>query len=170
MTAVRQVVTVDKAQARTNARLAAVQALYQMETAGGGVDAVVAEFRAHRLGGEIEGNLLHDADDDFFADLVHGVVRAQMKIDPLIQKNLADKWTLARLDATVRAILRTAAYELFHRRELSPRAVIDEYLEIANAFFDVDERKFVNALLDALWRERRDEDAGKRPGPKAKRT
>lgn len=163
-------VTDNPMQGRTNARLAAVQALYQMEATGVGVEGVIDEFRKHRLGGEIEGNLLHDADDDFFADLVRGVVRAQLKIDPLIQRNLADKWTLARLDATVRAILRTAAYELFHRRELSPRAVIDEYLEIANAFFDVEERKFVNALLDAVWRERRDEDAGKRPRPKAKRT
>ncbi len=157
-------------QARTNARLAAVQALYQMETSGAGVDAVIAEFRAHRLGGEIEGNLLHAADDEFFADIVRGVVRMQAKIDPLIQRNLTEKWTLTRLDATVRAILRSAAYELFHRRELSPRAIIDEYLEIANAFFDEEERKFVNALLDALWRERRDEDAAKRPRVKAKRT
>ncbi|MFZ5617016.1 MAG: transcription antitermination factor NusB [Pseudomonadota bacterium] len=157
-------------QARTNARLAAVQALYQMEAAGAGVESVIVEFRAHRLGGDIEGRLLHEADDEFFADLVRGVVRMQTKIDPLIQRNLADKWTLARLDATVRAILRSAAYELFHRRELSPRAIIDEYLEIANAFFDEDERKFVNAVLDALWRERRDEDGAKRPRARAKRT
>lgn len=156
-------------QARTNARLAAVQALYQMEAVGVGVDTVILEFRTHRLGGDIEGNLLHDADDEFFAALVHGVVRAQAKIDPLIQRNLAEKWSLPRLDATARAILRSAAFELFHRRELSPRVVIDEYLEIANAFFGEDERKFVNAVLDALWRERRDEDAGKRSPTKAKR-
>lgn len=157
-------------QARTNARLAAVQALYQMETSGAGVESVILEFRTHRLGGDIEGRLLHEADEDFFVELLHGVVRLQMKIDPLIQRNLAEKWTLERLDATVRAILRSAAYELFHRRELSPRTIIAEYIEIADAFFDGDECKFVNALLDALWRERRDEDAAKRPRAKVKRT
>jgi N utilization substance protein B len=157
-------------QARTNARLAAVQALYQMETSGGGVESVILEFRTHRLGGDIEGRPLHEADDEFFSDLVRGVVRTQVKVDPLIQRNLADKWKLPRLDATVRAILRTAAYELFHRRGLSPRAIIDEYIEIANAFFDDDERKFVSALLDALGRERRDEDAAKRSTGEAKQT
>lgn len=162
--------SVDRKQARTNARLAAVQALYQMEATGAGVESVVAEFRAHRLGGEIEGDILHDADGEFFAKLVRGVVGMQGKVDLLIERNLAQNWTLARLDSTVRAIFRTAAYELFHRRELSPRAIIDEYIEIAKAFFDGDERKFVSAVLDALWSERREEDSGKRANGKAKRT
>lgn len=161
--------SVDLKRARTNARLAAVQALYQMEATGAGVESVVEEFRAHRLGGEIEGNLLHDADSEFFARLVRGVVGTQAKFDPLIERNLARNWTLARLDATVRAIFRTAAYELFHRRELSPRAIIDEYIEIAKAFFDDDERKFVSAVLDALWRSRREEDAEKQANGEAKR-
>lgn len=170
MTAVRRSVTVQPTQSRTNARLAAVQALYQMETAGAGVEAVIAEFRAHRLGGEIDGFALHDADADFFADLVRGVVRMQTKVDPLIQSNLAEKWKLPRLDATVRAILRSSAYEMFHRRELSPRVVIDEYIEIAKAFFDDDERKFVSAMLDALWRARREEDAAGAASGGAKQT
>ena len=147
-----------------------MQALYQMETSGAGVESVILEFRTHRLGGDIEGRLLHVADEEFFSDLVRGVVRVQAKVDPLIQRNLAEKWKLPRLDATVRAILRTATYEMFHRRGLSPRAIIDEYIEIANAFFDDDERKFVSAVLDALWRERRDEDAAKRSAGKAKQT
>ncbi len=149
-------------QGRTNARLAAVQALYQMEAGGAGVESVILEFRTHRLGGDMDGKSLHEADDDFFADLLRGVVKTQNRIDPLIEQNLAQKWTLARLDATVRAILRTAAYELFHRRDVPPRAIIDEYIEIGHAFFGGEERKFINAILDALWSERREEDAAGR--------
>lgn len=142
-------------QARTNARLAAVQALYQMEASGVGVDGVIAEFRAHRLGADIEGRLLHEADDDFFAELVRGVVRLQAKIDPLIEKRLAQSWTLSRLDATVRAILRSSGYELISRPDIPARAVIDEYVEIANAFFGAEDPRFINAVLDALARDLR---------------
>lgn len=145
-------------QARTNARLAAVQALYQMEAAGAGVESVIAEFRAHRLGGDIEGRLLHEADDEFFADLVRGVVRIQTKIDPEIERRLANSWTLARLDATARAILRAAAFEIVSRADVPARAIISEYLEIAGAFFGENDRKFINAVLDAMARDLRAEE------------
>lgn len=145
----------DPMQARTNARLAAVQALYQMEAGGAGVESVILEFRTHRLGGDIEGRLLHEADEEFFAELLRGVVRLQSKIDPLIERRLAKSWTLARLDATARAILRAAAFELIHCADIPARAIISEYLEIASAFFGEEDRKFVNAVLDAMARDLR---------------
>jgi N utilization substance protein B len=145
-------------QARTNARLAAVQALYQMEAIGEGVENVILEFRTHRLSGDIEGRLLHEADEDYFTELLRGVVRLQAKIDPLIEKRLANSWTLARLDSTARAILRAAAYELVHRAETPARAIINEYLEIANAFFGDDDPRFINAVLDAMAHDIRAEE------------
>jgi N utilization substance protein B len=149
-------------EARTMARLAAVQALYQMEHADLGVDAVVKEFVAYRLGGEMEGSLLRDADADFFADIVRGVVETQRKIDPFIQKHLSTGWTLKRLDATARAILRCGLYELIRRPDIPWRVVVDEYVEIANSFFEKGETepRFVNGVLDASAREiRADEPA-----------
>ncbi|MEX0646110.1 MAG: transcription antitermination factor NusB, partial [Parvularculaceae bacterium] len=122
---------------------------------GGGVETVVREFLAHRLGGEIEGAALHEADADFFADVLRGVTETQRRIDPLIEKHLARNWTLGRLDATARAILRAAVYEMTRRTEIPFRVVIDEYVEIANAFFDGDEPRFINAALDAVARETR---------------
>jgi N utilization substance protein B len=145
-------------QARTNARLAAVQALYQMEASGTGVEGVITEFRKHRLGGDIDGRLLHEADDDFFAELLRGVIRLQTKIDPMIERRLAKNWTLARLDATARAILRSAAYEFIHRTDIPARAIINEYIEIANAFFGDEDPRFINAVLDATARDLRTEE------------
>ncbi len=150
-------------QARTNARLAAVQALYQMEAADVGLESVILEFRTHRLGGDIDGNALHDADDEFFAELMRGVIRLQSKIDPLIEKRLAKSWTLPRLDATARAILRAASFELLSRPDIPARSIINEYLDIANAFFVGDDPRFINAVLDAIARDARleeFEDAG----------
>ena len=145
-------------QARTNSRLAAVQALYQMEAGGAGVESVILEFRTHRLGGDIEGRLLHEADEDFFIDLLRGVIRLQTKIDPQFEKRLAKSWTLARLDSTARAILRAAAYELIHRAETPAKAIINEYLELANAFFGDEDPRFINAVLDAMARDIRAEE------------
>ncbi len=147
-------------QARTNARLAAVQALYQMEASGAGVEAVILEFRTHRLGGEIEGDRLHEADEDFFVELVRGVIRLQEKIDREIEKRLAKSWTLSRLDSTARAILRAAGYELIRMADIPARAVINEYMEIANAFFGADDPRFINAVLDAMARGVRAEELG----------
>jgi len=142
--------------ARTAARLAAVQALYQMEAAGTGVEAVIREFIAHRLGADIEGAPIHEADADFFADVVRGVVAGQRQIDPYIEGQLAEKWTLSRLDATARAILRAALFELTKRPDIPFRVVIDEYVEIAKAFFgEGDEPRFINAVLDAAARDAR---------------
>lgn len=137
--------------AKTMARLGAVQALYQMEHADIGVDAVVREFQTYRLGGELDGALLRDADDDFFADLVRGVVETQRGIDPYIQKHLSTGWTLKRLDATARAILRCGIFELIRRPDVPWRVVVDEYVEMANSFFEKGETepRFINGVLDA---------------------
>jgi N utilization substance protein B len=144
--------------ARTAARLGAVQALYQMETAGTGVETVIREFNAHRLGGDIEGVSIHDADAEFFADIARGVIEMQRKIDPVIERRLAANWKLQRIDATARAILRAGVYELSRRADIPYRVVIDEYVELANAFFDGDEPRFINAVLDAVAREARKDE------------
>lgn len=139
--------------ARTVARLAAVQALYQMELSGVGVEAVVREFSDHRFDSDIEGEPLGAADEEFFGEIVRGVVAGQAVIDKAVVKRLADGWRLERLDATVRAILRSGAYELAHKPDVPKEVVIDEYVELAKAFFDPAEAKFVNACLDGIARD-----------------
>ena len=142
-------------QPRSVARLAAVQALYQMETAGAGVETVVREFSDHRFGGDMEGEALAQADEAFFAELVRGVVADQKDVDQLIAKRLATGWRLERIDATVRAILRSGAYELTRRTDVPIEVAIDEYVEIAKSFFEGPEPGFVNAALDGIARDRR---------------
>ena len=142
-------------QQRSVARLSAVQALYQMEVSGVGVDAVVREFTDHRFGGDIEGSALAEADEAFFAELVRGVVADQADIDQAIAKRLAVNWRLERIDATLRAILRAGAYELTRRQDVPVEVAIDEYVEIAKSFFEGPEPGFVNAALDGIARDRR---------------
>jgi len=138
---------------RSVARLAAVQALYQMEAGGAGVEAVIREFSEHRFDRDIEGLTMSGADEAFFADLVRGVVEAQAQIDKAIVRRLAEGWRLERLDATVRAILRSGAFELAHRPDVPLEVVIDEYVELAKSFFDGPEPGFVNGSLDAVARD-----------------
>ncbi len=142
-------------QARSVARLAAVQALYQMDATGVGVETVVREFRDHRFGADLEGESLAQADEPFFGDLARGVVTGQKDIDVAISQRLAPGWKLGRLDATVRAILRCAAFELRYRPEIPREVVINEYLEITKSFFDGAEAGFVNGLLDSISRDDR---------------
>ena len=142
-------------QTRSVARLAAIQALYQMEVSGAGAETVVREFIDHRFGSEIEGEPLAEADEAFFADIVRGVVKDQAKIDQLIAKRLAAGWRLDRLDATVRSILRAGAFELSGLKDIPTEIVIDEYVEIANSFFEGVEPGFVNGVLDGISRDER---------------
>lgn len=141
--------------ARTVARLAAVQALYQMELAGEGVDTVIEEFSRHRFDGDIEGQMLAEADEAWFADVVRGVVTEQKAVDAAIRARLASNWKIERLDATLRALLRSGAWELMRKPEVALEIVIDEYVELAKAFFDDAEAKFVNAALDGVARDTR---------------
>ena len=139
--------------ARTVARLAAVQALYQMELAGEGVDTVITEFSNHRFDADIEGEPLAEADEDHFAQIVRGVVGEQSAIDLAVKARLASNWRLERLDSTLRALLRAGAWELKSRPDVPREIVIDEYVELAKAFFDEAEAKFVNAALDGVARD-----------------
>ena len=142
---------------RTVARLAAVQALYQMEVAGAGVEAVVREFSDHRFGGALDGergpvadDQLAEADEAFFGELVRGVVLNQAAIDQAVAKRLATNWRLERLDATLRATLRSATFELMCRPDVPTEVVLNEYVELAKAFFDKSDAGFVNGALDAV--------------------
>ena len=147
-----------RAAKRSNARLAAVQALYQMEITGGGVADVLAEFEAHWIGQEVEGVEYKPAEESFFRDIVGGVVRLQREIDPKVDKALAEGWPLKRVDAIMRAVLRAGAYELSGRRDIPPRVSITEYVDVAHAFLDRDEAGMVNAVLDKLARAERPDD------------
>ena len=141
-------------QARAVARLAAVQALYQMETAGAGVEAVIREFSDHRFDADIEGEQLAEADESFFADVVRGAVEHQAEIDRAVARHLAAGWRLERIDSTIRAIFRAAGFELL-RTDAPLEVVIDEYVEIAKSFFEGPEPGFINAALDAIGRDER---------------
>lgn len=148
---------------RRSARLAAVQALYQMEQTGVSAGDVVQEFVAYRFGAEPEITALGMPDEDFFTDLLHGVPRHQQEIDTAISESLNKKWRLARVDSTMRAILRAGVYELIGRRDVPAKAVIDEYVALAHGFCTEDETAFVNASLDAIARRKRAEEFGLQP-------
>lgn len=141
-------------QAKSVARLAAVQALYQMETAGAGVEAVVREFCDHRFDRDLEGETLAGADEDLFAAIVRGAVEGQAKIDRAVARRLAEGWRLERIDATLRAIFRAGAYELLETATPT-EILVDDYVEIAKSFFDGPEPGFVNAALDGIARDGR---------------
>src|SRR6185369_13195789 len=141
-----------KANRRGAARLAAVQALYQMDIAGAGLNDVFAEFESHWLGSEVEGEKYLPAEAAFFRDVVSGVVRDQTVLDPIVDQALARGWPLKRIDAIIRAVLRAGTYELQHRKDVPARVVVTEYVDVANAFVDNDETGMVNAVLDQLAR------------------
>ena len=144
-----------KANKRGAARLAAVQALYQMDLAGTGLNEILAQFESHWIGQEIEGNRYLPAEAAFFRDVVSGVVREQRKLDPLIDEALAQSWPLKRIEAILRAVLRAGAYELDHRRDVPARVVLSEYVDLAHAFVDREETGMANAVLDQIARRLR---------------
>jgi N utilization substance protein B len=144
-----------KANKRGAARLAAVQALYQMDLAGAGLNEIMAEFESHWLGGEVEGVQYLPAEAAYFRDIVGGVVREQKKLDPQIDAALTRGWPLKRIETVLRAVLRAGAYELACRNDVPARVVTAEYVDVAHAFVDKEETGLVNAVLDALahqWR------------------
>jgi N utilization substance protein B len=144
-----------KANKRGAARLAAVQALYQMDLAGTGLNEILAEFESHWLGGDVEGDQYRPAEAAFFRDIIDGVVREQTRLDPQIDAALARGWPLKRIEAVLRAVLRAGAYELACRRDVPARVVMSEYVDVASAFVDWDETGMINAVLDQLARELR---------------
>jgi len=144
-----------KANKRGAARLAAVQALYQMDLAGTGLNEILAEFQSHWLGGDVEGAQYRPAETAFFSDIVHGVVREQTRLDPQIDAALARGWPLKRIETVLRAVLRAGAYELACRGDVPARVVTSEYVDVASAFVDAEETGMVNAVLDHLARQLR---------------
>lgn len=149
--------SIKPANQRGAARLAAVQALYQMDVGGTGVLEVVAEYETHRLGQEVDGETYLKADASWFRSIVAGVVRDQTKIDPLVRSALQEDWPLSRLDTTVRAILRAGTFEILERKDVPVAVIVTEYVEIARAFFEEDEPKLVNAVLDRIAKQIRGE-------------
>jgi len=146
-------------QGRSAARLAAVQALYQMDLAQTDLNEVIAEFLDHRIGSAENAPELEAADQKYFSELLHGVMQDQRKIDPLIDDQLATGWRLVRIDKTLRAILRAGTYELIKQHDVPIAVVVNEYIDVAHAFFDGDEPKVVNGVLDALARKVRAADS-----------
>lgn len=154
-----------QANKRGAARLAAVQALYQMDVRGTGVLETVAEYENYRLGGEIDGETYLEADAAWFRGIVAGVVREQKTLDPLIHAVLEKRWTLSRLDTTLRAILRAGAFELRDRKDVPVPVIVTEYVDVAKAFYDTEEPGIVNGVLDALARQVRAASDRKTPDP-----
>jgi N utilization substance protein B len=144
---------VRRANQRGAARLAAVQALYQMDLSGTGVLEIVSEYENFRLGQELDGDQYLKADPSWFRSIVAGVVKDQRALDPIIAESLVEGWPLSRLDATLRAILRAGVFELLERKDVPAPVIITEYVEIANAFFGEEEPKLVNAVLDSVARK-----------------
>ena len=153
--------TEKKANRRGAARLAAVQALYQMDIGGAGINDIFAEFESHWLGNEVEGDTYLPAEAAFFRDVVSGDVRDQKKLDPLIDEALSKGWPLKRIEAILRAVLRAGAYELEHRKDVPGRVVVSEYVDVANAFVDREETGMVNAVLDQIGRQFRGDEFGR---------
>ena len=149
---------VRQANKRGAARLAAVQALYQMDVAGSGLMEIADEYEAHRLGKEIDGSQYRAADVQWFRAILSGVVENQTKIDPIVKQSLIEGWPLSRLDSTLRAILRSGTYELMQRRDVPVAVIVNEYVDIARAFFEDEEPKLVNAVLDRVAKRVRDGD------------
>ena len=142
-----------RSQARSAARLAAVQALYQRQMEKTPLPRLLDEFHQHRLGREIEGDEYADAEVAFFDDVVSGVDARRDEIDDKLTARLAQGWTLARLDKTMLQILRAGTYELIARPDISKATAISEYVDVAKAFFDDREAKFVNGVLDAVAKD-----------------
>jgi transcription antitermination protein NusB len=134
-----------------------VHALYQMDIGGTGLTEVVAEYEAHRLGREIDGETYRQADAAWFRSIVGGVVAEQRRLDPMIASALTMDWPLSRLDSTLRAILRAGTLELADRKDVPIAVIVTEYVDIARAFYDGEEPKIVNAVLDRLARKVRED-------------
>jgi N utilization substance protein B len=147
----------DKRQMKSAARLYAVQALFQMEHSAQTIDAVRQEFEDHRFGATYDGDEMAEGNINLFRNLLENAVEAQAPIDQMTDRALVAKWPLKRIDPTLRALFRAAGAELL-RMDTPPKVVINEYVDVAKAFFpDGREPKFVNAVLDHMAREAKPE-------------
>ena len=153
---------VPSAAERSAARLAVVQALYQMDVAGIGLTAAFAEYETYWIGQEVEGIAFQPADREFFRDVLAGVVHGQKTIDPMINSSLTPSWPLTRVVPVLRSILRAGTYELMERKDIPARVVISEYLDVTRSFYDEDEPGLVNAVLDTIARSVREGELDKK--------
>jgi transcription antitermination protein NusB len=144
-----------KANRRGAARLAAVQALYQMEMAGTGLNEILAQFESHWLGREVEGEQYLPAEAAFFREIVSGVLDMQRELDPRIDAALEATWPLKRIEAILRSVLRAGSWELAKRLDIPSRVIVSEYVDVAHAFVDASETGMVNAVLDRIARAAR---------------
>jgi N utilization substance protein B len=140
---------------RQAARLAAVQALYQWQEGQHGPAEIVEQFLSVRTSEAGEGGMRRDADRPLFKDVVEGTVANKDDLEQAVSAALAQGWTWARIDRLVRAILLAGAYELVHRKDVPAKVAINEYVEIAHAFYDQGEPNFVNSVLDRVGRQAR---------------
>lgn len=143
---------------RSVARLAAVQALYQLELGGAGAEAVIAEFLDHRLAEELDGLSLGPTDRRLFEALVRAIAKERRELDDILAAVLAEDWPVERLETLVRIVLRAGAYELAHRTDIPARVVIKEYVDLADAFFGGKEPGLINGVLDRLAHDLRPEE------------
>lgn len=143
---------------KSAARLGAVQALYQMDLAGTDVGETLAQFSSRVIGDDFDSGQCGEADYKFLKLVVDGAVREQATIDPVVDKILDAGWPIHRLDATVRAILRAAAFEIMFLENVPTRVCISEYLDVAGAFFGEEEPRLINGVLNALARARRPQE------------
>jgi len=135
---------------RSASRLAAVQALYQIEFGGSTAGAVIQEFIDRRLGAKIDGDQYAEADHNFFRLVVSGEMGQREEIDKLLQNSLGDKHSLTKMDGILRALLRAATFELLMQKDIPMRVILDEYMNVAHAFYSGPEPKLVNGVLDNL--------------------
>lgn len=142
-----------RANQRGSARLAAVQALYQMDVGEQTLEETLSQFESFRLGRELEGDHYLPADADYFRHIVRGVVQSQLKLDPIINASLQSGWPMTRIDATLRALLRAGVFELTMRKDIPFKVVIREYVDVAHAFFEDEVPGMVNGVLDAVARK-----------------
>jgi transcription antitermination protein NusB len=156
---------------RRAARLAALQALYQLSLAGGEPNSAIGEFITHRVDRPIAKGGMAKADPQLFADLVRGVAAQERELDDMIAATLTESWTVDRLETLLRLILRLGAYELSTKPSLPARVVISEYMALSDAFLGEKETALVNGLLDRLARDLRpqelaDRGHGRREAPR----
>jgi N utilization substance protein B len=154
---------------RRASRVSAVQALYQMDVSGAPHKTVVKEFLDHRFGYEDEPGMVR-ADEAYFEDILTGVVTNQSKIDTAIDERLSEKWPLRRLDAALRALLRSATYEIQNRPDVPALVIINEYMAIATEFFSGKEPGMVNGVLDKIAKNVRSAEFGLTPSHAASAT
>ncbi|WP_116654366.1 transcription antitermination factor NusB [Pelagibacterium sediminicola] len=142
-----------QANQRGSARLAAVQALYQMDIGQQSLEDTLSQFESFHLGREVEGEQYLPADADYFRHIVRGVVEQQLKLDPIIDSTLQGGWPMTRIDATLRALFRAAVFELTQRKDIPFKVVIREYVDVALAFYEDEVPGMVNGVLDAVARK-----------------